>query len=91
MCLAVPAQVVALAGVDAQVDLQGSTLSISTVLTPDVGLGDWVLVHAGFAIAQLDAAEAQETWDYLRQMDDLEEAVRATVPPASSQLGEAAP
>lgn len=89
MCLAVPAQVIALTGTDAQVDLQGSTLCVSTLLTPDVGLGDWVLVHAGFAIAQLDAAEAQETWDYLRQLGDAPDPPDS---PAWTALpGEAAP
>lgn len=67
MCLAVPAKVIERAGDEAVVDLQGSSLRISTVLTPEVACGDWVLVHAGFAITQLDEADARETWDYLRQ------------------------
>jgi hydrogenase expression/formation protein HypC len=67
MCLAVPAQVVDASGDEATVDLQGSTLKISKIMTPGVARGDWVLVHAGFAIAQLDEADARETWDYLRQ------------------------
>ena len=67
MCLAVPAQVVECNGDEAVIDLQGSTLKVSKLLTPDVKRGDWVLVHAGFAITQLDEAEARETWDYLRQ------------------------
>ncbi len=67
MCLAVPAKVVACSGDEATVDLQGNTLQISRIMTPDAGVGDWVLVHAGFAIAQLDEAEALETWDYLKQ------------------------
>jgi hydrogenase expression/formation protein HypC len=67
MCLAVPAKVVQCEGDEAVVDLQGSTLKVSKVLTPDVGVGHWVLVHAGFAISELDEAEARETWDYLQQ------------------------
>jgi len=67
MCLAVPAKVVGLAGEAATVDLQGNTLQVSTVLTPEVAVGDWVLVHAGFAITRLDESSALETWDYLRQ------------------------
>lgn len=66
MCLAVPAQVVRCDGDSAVVDLQGNTLQISRVLTPEAGVGDWVLVHAGFAIAQVDEHEARETWEYLR-------------------------
>jgi hydrogenase expression/formation protein HypC len=68
MCLAVPGKVIECSGDEAVVDLQGNTLRVSKVLTPEVGTGDWVLVHAGFAIAQLDEAEALETWDYLRQV-----------------------
>ncbi|MCK4341104.1 MAG: HypC/HybG/HupF family hydrogenase formation chaperone [Phycisphaerae bacterium] len=68
MCLAVPAQVIECTGDEAVVDLQGSTLKVSKILTPEVNRGDWVLVHAGFAITQLDEAEARETWDYLQQV-----------------------
>jgi hydrogenase expression/formation protein HypC len=67
MCLAVPAQITERNGDEAVVDLQGSRLRISALLTPEAGVGDWVLVHAGFAITQLDEAAARETWDYLRQ------------------------
>ena len=67
MCLAVPAKIIERDGDEAIVDLQGNSLRVSTILTPEAGCGDWVLVHAGFAIAQLDEADAQETWGYLRQ------------------------
>ncbi|MEW6249009.1 MAG: HypC/HybG/HupF family hydrogenase formation chaperone [Planctomycetota bacterium] len=67
MCLAVPGQIVECSGDEAVVDLQGNTLRVSKVLTPGAGPGDWVLIHAGFAIAQLNEVEARETWDYLRQ------------------------
>lgn len=81
MCLAVPARLVERSdNDDAVVDLQGNRLKVSLSLTPEARVGDWVLVHAGFAIARLEEAEALQTWDYLRQV--LEE------PPASG--GEAA-
>jgi hydrogenase expression/formation protein HypC len=67
MCLAVPGQIIDAREMEATVDLQGNRLTVSTVLVPEAGVGDWVLVHAGFAITQLDEAEARETWDYLRQ------------------------
>lgn len=75
MCLAVPAKVIRCAGDEAVVDLQGNALQVSRVLTPAAGEGDWVLVHAGFTITQLDEEEARETWDYLRQAlgDDADE------------------
>ena len=73
MCLAVPGKIAALeeskddpiAGRIATVDFQGSRVKVSLAMTPDAGEGDWVLVHAGFAIAVLDEAEARETWQYL--------------------------
>lgn len=67
MCLAVPAKVIRCDGDEAVVELQGNTLEVSRVLTPEAGEGDWVLVHAGFTISRLDEEEARETWDYLRQ------------------------
>ena len=68
MCLAVPGKIIEQSGEEATVDLQGNRLKVSTALTPEVVVGDWVLVHAGFAITQLDEAEARETWEYLRQV-----------------------
>jgi len=68
MCLAVPAKVIECDGDEAVVDLQGSTMRVSRVLTPDANVGAWVLVHAGFAISQLDEQEAKETWDYLQEV-----------------------
>jgi len=41
------------------------TLAVSLAMTPQAGAGDWVLVHAGFALTVLDEAEARETWEYL--------------------------
>ncbi|MHC4942234.1 MAG: HypC/HybG/HupF family hydrogenase formation chaperone [Planctomycetota bacterium] len=72
MCLAVPGKIVALkdeggAFPSATVDFQGSRLEVSLALVPDAGVGDWVLVHAGYAISQLDEAEALETWKYLEE------------------------
>lgn len=66
MCLAVPGKIIEAHDDDAVVDLQGNRLPIRRTLTPQAGVGDWVLVHAGFAIATLDEAEARQTWDYLR-------------------------
>jgi len=65
MCLAVPGQIVEVHENQAVVDFQGSRLSISTVMTPEVRAGEWVLVHAGFAIAVIPEDEARKTWEYL--------------------------
>lgn len=67
MCLAVPGQVVEVAGDRALVDFQGNRASVCCVMTPDVRPTDWVLVHAGFAISTLDEAAARRTWAYLNE------------------------
>jgi hydrogenase expression/formation protein HypC len=67
MCLAVPGKVIECRGDEALIDLQGNTLRVSKVLTPEVRVGSWVLVHAGFAIRERGEREALETWDSLRQ------------------------
>ena len=67
MCLAVPGKIIECRDDEITVDMQGNRVKASRLLTPEAGVGDWVLVHAGFAISQLDEADALETWDYLRQ------------------------
>lgn len=67
MCLAVPGRILECGESDALVDFQGNRMKISKVLTPEANSGDWVLVHAGFAISTIDESEALETWGYLRQ------------------------
>ena len=65
MCLAVPAEVIRRDGDFALVDLHGNRLRVSTLLTPRVSEGDWVLVHAGFALHQMSLAEAQAAFSVL--------------------------
>lgn len=72
MCLAIPAQISELhEGSMATVDILGVTREISIDLTPDAKEGDYVLVHAGFAIEVVDEQFAQETLDLIRQFPDL--------------------
>lgn len=66
MCLAVPGQIIELRDGEAVVDFQGSQMTVSTIMTPEVKLNGWVLVHAGFAISVLEEEEARETWSYLK-------------------------
>ena len=62
MCLALPARIVALGGADqATVDLGGVRKSVSIALTPGVAVGDYVIVHVGYAIGVIDAEEAERT------------------------------
>lgn len=61
MCLAMPARVVSRDGVQAIVDLSGVRREISLSLTPEAAVGDYVIVHVGYAIGMLDAEEAVRT------------------------------
>jgi hydrogenase expression/formation protein HypC len=71
MCLAIPARIEKAAGQDATVALDGSSAEISLALVPEAKVGDWVLVHAGYAIAILDPKEARQTYDLLKEMESL--------------------
>ena len=72
MCLAIPAQVSEI-GEDnlATVDIMGVTRQVSLDLTPAAKVGDYVLVHAGFAIEIVDEQFAQETLNLIRQFPEL--------------------
>jgi len=69
MCLSIPAKVVEVKGNEAIVDLGGNRLRIATDLIDDIQLGQYVLVHAGYAIQVIDENEAQETLDLLNELD----------------------
>ena len=76
MCLAVPGQIVEVKQVGDDtvigrigvVDLQGSRVEASLAMTPEADKGDWVLIHAGFALTVLDEADAKATWDALSEV-----------------------
>ena len=73
MCLAVPARIVELENDRAVVDALGNRWKIRTTLTPEVRMGDIVLIHAGFAIAKVDEEDAKETWQLIAQLDAFQE------------------
>lgn len=68
MCLAVPARLLAVEGAVGRVSLSGVTREISMMLLPEAKAGDFVLVHAGFAMQLVSEAEAQETEGLLAEM-----------------------
>ncbi len=71
MCLAIPAKVVELMGVDrAVVEMGGVQKEVSLALVEDVGVGDYVIVHVGFALNKLDPEEAERTLALFAEMDD---------------------
>ena len=74
MCLAIPAKVEMLEGDNlAIVDSSGVKRQISTDLTPQVKVGDFVLVHAGFSIEIVDEEDAKKTLDLIKEMPEFSE------------------
>lgn len=61
MCLAIPALIHSIDGTTARAEIGGISRDISIVLTPEVKVGDYVLIHTGYAIGVLDEDEARET------------------------------
>ena len=88
MCLAIPAQVVELReGDQAVVELAGVRKEISLALVDQVAVGDYVIVHVGFAISQLDEAAALETLRLFQDAGLLDEEFGA-IDTAVPQMGE---
>jgi len=97
MCLAIPGKVIALAeppeGADASplmrtgsVDFGGVVKEVNMAYVPEAGVGDYVVVHVGFAISTMDEAEANQVFEYLRQMDEAGE-----LGPSAASLPSVAP
>ncbi len=61
MCVAIPSRIVAIEGETATIEVGGNRSTARVDLIEDVGVGDYVLVHAGFAITKLDPDDARET------------------------------
>lgn len=80
MCLAVPGRILEIREENglpmARVDYAGTQNDACLAYVPEAGVGDWVIVHAGFALQQLDESEAAATLETLKELDDLMEADR---------------
>jgi hydrogenase expression/formation protein HypC len=77
MCLAVPGQILSIAGDDpltrlGRVDFGGVVRPINLAFTPDATVGDHVLVHVGFAISVIDASAAARIFEQLRELGELD-------------------
>ncbi len=77
MCLGIPGKVIetydehdVLMG---KVDFGGISKQVCLNLTPEVEVGQYVIVHVGFALQVIDEAEAQKVFEFLRNMDDLDQ------------------
>ena len=73
MCLAVPVKVVSINGSEAEVDFGGVKRRISIMLTPEVKIGQYVLLHTGYSISVIDEAEAEETLKLFEEMAKADE------------------
>ena len=78
MCLGVPGKVVEtyeneVGMVMGKVNFSGIVKEVCMAYIPDVQVGEYVVVHVGFAISKVDEKEAMEVFEFLKQMDELDE------------------
>ena len=78
MCLAVPGKILSISGDEpltrmAKVDFGGIQKDVSIAYVPDAKVGKYVIVHVGFALSVIDEEEAQKVFEYLKELDDLNE------------------
>lgn len=73
MCLAIPALIKTIEDREAEIEIGGMSRRISLWLTPEVEVGDYVLVHTGYAINVLDQEEAEETLRLFQELAELAE------------------
>jgi hydrogenase expression/formation protein HypC len=78
MCLAIPGKILSLVNDDpltrtGKVSFGGVVKEVNLAYVPEAVVGDYVVVHVGFAISKVDEAEAQQVFEYLKRMDELVE------------------
>ncbi len=73
MCLAIPALITQIEGTEANAEIGGISRRISLRLTPEAKVGDYAIVHTGYAINIMNQEEAEETLSYLREIAELTE------------------
>jgi hydrogenase expression/formation protein HypC len=73
MCLAVPVRIVSVDRDEAETEIAGVRRRVSIALTPEAKVGDYVLLHTGYAIGVIDEAEAEETLKLLEEIAILSE------------------
>ena len=70
MCLAIPALIKSINGYLAEVDIAGVSRQVSIQLTPEVNVGDYILLHTGYAINVIDEGEARKTLKLLKELSE---------------------
>jgi hydrogenase expression/formation protein HypC len=73
MCLAIPVRIVSVDGEAAETEIAGVRRRVSIAFTPEAKVGDYVLLHTGYAIGVIDEAEAEETLKLLEEIASLSE------------------
>jgi hydrogenase expression/formation protein HypC len=73
MCLAIPVKIVSTDGDEAEAEIGGVRRRVSIAFTPEARVGDYVLLHTGYAIGVVDEAEAEETLKLLEEIASLSE------------------
>ena len=78
MCLAIPGKLIEISGTEpfsrtGKVDFSGIVKEVNLAYVPEVKVGDYVVVHVGFAISVVDEEEAKKVFEYLDQIDELNE------------------
>ena len=78
MCLAIPGKLESITGDDqirrvGSVNFSGIRKNVSLAYVPEAKVGDYVIVHVGFAISIVDEEEAHRVFEYLKEMDELSE------------------
>jgi hydrogenase expression/formation protein HypC len=71
MCLAIPVRITSIKGKMGMGELGGAQRKVSLMLLDEVEVGDYVLLHAGFAISKINAKEAQELLELLATMEEV--------------------
>ena len=76
MCLAIPGKITSISGEDpllrtGKVDFGGILKEVNLAYVPEAVIGDYVIVHVGFALSRVDEAEAKQIFEYLREMQEL--------------------
>ena len=76
MCLAIPGRITSISGEDplgrvGKIDYGGVLKEVSLAYVPEAQVGDYVIVHVGFALSRVDPEEANKVFEYLREMQEL--------------------
>ncbi|MGD2035647.1 MAG: HypC/HybG/HupF family hydrogenase formation chaperone [Bacteroidales bacterium] len=69
MCLGIPAKITQIDGEFAKANINGATIKVGVQLLDDVQVGDYVLIHTGYALEKLSEKEALETLETLRELE----------------------